>query len=86
MIDHKNKITYTGKELYDYAFQNGYMLDGKGTKLEKGVMSELTDVNGKPAKIRLSENGISVFIRKNHWLYLTLSMVRNYRRNKRMIY
>jgi hypothetical protein len=64
VIDHKNKITYTGKELYDYAFQNGYMLDGKGTKLEKGVMSELTDVNGKPAKIRLSENGISVFYKK----------------------
>lgn len=64
IVDHKNKVTYTGRELYDYAFQNGYMLDGKGTKLEKGVMSELTDVNGKPAKIRLSENGISVFYKK----------------------
>lgn len=64
VIDHKNKICYTGKELYEYALQNGYMLDGKGTKLEKGVMSGLTDVGGRPAKIRLTENGISVFYRK----------------------
>lgn len=64
VIDHKNKICYTGKELYDYALQNGYLLDGKGTQLEKGVLSALTDVKGKPAKIRLTENGISIHYRK----------------------
>lgn len=63
-IDHKNKICYTGKELYEYALQNGYILDGKGTQLEKGVMSGLTDIEGRTAKIRLTENGISVFYRK----------------------
>ena len=64
IIDHKNKICYTGKELYEYALQNGYILDGKGTQLEKGVMSGLTDIEGRTAKIRLTENGISVFYRK----------------------
>lgn len=64
IIDHKNKICYTGKELYEYAMQNGYILDGKGTQLEKGVMSGLTDIGGRTAKIRLTENGISVFYRK----------------------
>lgn len=64
IIDHKSKICYTGKELYEYALQNGYILDGKGTQLEKGVMSGLTDIEGRTAKIRLTENGISVFYRK----------------------
>lgn len=64
VIDHKNKISYTGKELYEYALQNGYQLDGKGTKLEKGVLSGLTDINGKPAKVRLHENGVSIIYRK----------------------
>lgn len=64
VIDHKNKICYTGKELYEYALQNGYILDGKGTQLEKGVLSALTDIKGKPAKVRLSENGISIHYRK----------------------
>lgn len=64
VIDHKNKISYTGKELYDYAFENGYVLNGKGTKLEKGVLSDLTDVKGKPAKLRLTEKGVSIFYRK----------------------
>lgn len=86
MIDHKNKITYTGKELYDYAFQNGYMLDGKGTKLEKGVMSELTDVNGKPAKIRLSENGISVFYKKESLVIPDSIYGKKLSQKQRMIY
>lgn len=64
IIDHKNKICYTGKDFYEYAFNNGYVLDGKGTKLEKGVLSELRDVKGKPAKLRLTEKGVSVFYRK----------------------
>ena len=64
VIDHKNKICYTGKELYEYALQNGYSLDGKGTKLEKGVLSGLTDINGKPAKVRLHEHGTSIIYRK----------------------
>ena len=64
VIDHKNKICYTGKELYEYALQNGYSLDGKGTKLEKGVLSGLMDINGKPAKVRLHEHGTSIIYRK----------------------
>lgn len=64
IIDHRNKICYTGKDFYEYAFNNGYILDGKGTKLEKGVLSDLTDVKGKPAKLRLTEKGVSVFYRK----------------------
>lgn len=64
VIDHKNKICYTGKDFYEYAFNNGYVLDGKGTKLEKGVLSDLTDVKGKSAKLRLTEKGVSVFYRK----------------------
>lgn len=64
VIDHKNKICYTGKELYEYALQNGYPLDGKGTKLEKGVLSGLMDINGKPAKVRLQEHGVSIIYRK----------------------
>lgn len=64
VIDHKSKICYTGKELYEYALQNGYQLDGKGTKLEKGVLSGLTDINGKLGKVRLQEDGISIMYRK----------------------
>lgn len=64
VIDHHNKICYTGKELYDYALDNGYLLNGQGTKLEKGVLSELTKVKGKPAKIRLTDNGTSIYYRK----------------------
>lgn len=44
--------------------QNGYSLDGKGTKLEKGVLSGLMDINGKPAKVRLHEHGTSIIYRK----------------------
>lgn len=64
IIDHKNKICYTGKELYEYALQNDYILDGKGTRLEKGVLSGLTNIDGKPAKVRLTENGVSIVYRK----------------------
>lgn len=64
IIDHRNKICYTGKELYEYALQNDYLLDGKGTRLEKGVLSGLTNIDGKPAKVRLTENGVSIVYRK----------------------
>lgn len=64
VIDHKNKVCYTGKELYEYALQNNYILDGKGTQLEKGVYSDLTNIYGKQAKVRLTENGLSVVYRK----------------------
>lgn len=64
IIDHKNKVCYTGNSLYNYAFDKGYRLDGQGGKLEKGVMSEMTEINGKQAKIRLNENGIAIFYRK----------------------
>lgn len=64
IIDHNKKVCYTGQELYEYAYKNGNMLDGKGTKLEKGIMSDLMDIGDKKGKLRLNENGISVFYRK----------------------
>ena len=64
VIDHQHKICYTGKALYDYATENGYLLDGNGTKLEKGELSKLTKINGKQAKIRLTENGKAIFYKK----------------------
>lgn len=64
VIDHKNKVCYTGNSLYNYAFDKGYTLDGKGGKLEKGIMSEMTEINGQQAKMRLNENGIAIFYRK----------------------
>ena len=35
-----------------------------GTKLEKGVMSDLMEIHGKPGKLRFNDDGISVFYRK----------------------
>lgn len=64
IIDHTNKICYTGKEFYNYALQNCYLLDGKGTKLDRGVLSDMTEVKGKPAKIRMTEKGTSIFYKK----------------------
>lgn len=64
VIDHKNRMSYTGKDLYEYALLNGYQLDGKGSKLEKGELSKLTEINGKPGKIRLQEEGVSIMYRK----------------------
>lgn len=64
IVDHTNKVVYTGKSLYDHAFKNGYILDGKGTQLEKGVMSEMMNPNGKPGKLRFTDNGVSVFYRR----------------------
>lgn len=64
VIDHNNKICYTGEELYKYANENKYLLDGQGTILKDGIMSDLTQINGKAAKARLTKNGISIFYRK----------------------
>ena len=64
IIDHNRKVCYTGQELYEYAHNTGNLLDGKGTKLEKGIMSDLMDIGEKKGKLRMSENGISVFYRK----------------------
>ena len=35
VIDHRLKVCYTGQSLYEYAYKQGNILDGKGTKLEK---------------------------------------------------
>lgn len=64
IIDHNRKVCYTGQELYEYEHNTGNLLDGKGTKLEKGIMSDLMDIGEKKGKLRMSENGISVFYRK----------------------
>lgn len=64
VIDHENKICYTGKELYKYANDNNYLLDGRGTILKEGVLSEMTEIGGKPAKVRLSKDSITIFERK----------------------
>lgn len=47
IIDHNRKVCYTGQELYEYAHNTGNLLDGKGTKLEKGIMSDLMDIGEK---------------------------------------
>lgn len=64
IIDHQNKICHTGKELYDYALENGFLLDGKGSKMSDNTFSQLVTHNGKTGKIRYSENGISIFYKK----------------------
>lgn len=64
VIDHRSKVCYTGKELYDYALQNRYLLDGKGSKAPENSMSELIRHNGKQAKLRYTENGVSIFYKK----------------------
>lgn len=64
VIDHRLKVCYTGQSLYEYAYKQGNILDGKGTKLEKGIMSDLMEIHGKPGKLRLNDDGISVFYRK----------------------
>lgn len=64
VIDHRLKVCYTGQALYEYAYRQGNILDGKGTKLEKGIMSDLMEINDKPGKLRFSDNGISLFYRK----------------------
>lgn len=64
VIDHRLKVCYTGQSLYEYAYKQGNILDGKGTKLEKGVMSDLMEIHGKPGKLRFNDDGISVFYRK----------------------
>lgn len=64
VIDHNNKVCYTGRELFDYAIENGYLLDGKGTKVPEKGMSKLLSHNGKPAKVRYTANGISIHYKK----------------------
>ena len=64
VIDHRLKVCYTGQSLYEYAYKQGNILDGKGTKLEKGIMSDLMEIHGKPGKLRFNDDGISVFYRK----------------------
>lgn len=64
IIDHDKKVCYTGKSLYEHAFEHAYQLDGKGSQLEEGVLSELKQVNGKSAKLRLNKNGMEVYYRK----------------------
>lgn len=64
IIDHNNKVCYTGRELFDYAIEKGYLLDGKGTKMPENGMSPLMSYNGKPAKVRYSANGISIYYKK----------------------
>ncbi|CAK7039838.1 MAG: hypothetical protein PEPC_01697 [Peptostreptococcus russellii] len=64
IIDHERKVCYTGKSLYEFAQGQQLLLDGTGTKLEEGVMSELTTVKSKPAKVRLQNGELRVYNRK----------------------
>ncbi len=34
VIDHENKVAYTGKELYEYAYDNNRILDGQGKRVD----------------------------------------------------
>jgi hypothetical protein len=64
IIDNEHKVCYSAKFMQDYANQEGYLLDGKGTKLERGIMSDMTMVNGQPAKVRLGANGVTIYFKK----------------------
>ena len=62
LIKEMEAIVFSGTKLnIDYYINN--ILDGKGTKLEKGVMSDLMEIHGKPGKLRFNDDGISVFYR-----------------------
>lgn len=64
IIDHDRKVCYTGQSLYEFAKEQQILLDGTGTKLEEGVMSDLTTVKGKPSKVRLQKGELRVYNRK----------------------
>ncbi|MDR0603569.1 MAG: DUF3945 domain-containing protein [Bacteroidales bacterium] len=70
IIDHEHKVCYTGKELYDYANKNGFLLDGSGSKLEPGEYSQLMDVNGTPTKFYRGKNGKISAIQKREELII----------------
>lgn len=56
IIDHNNKVSYTGKSLYDHAYENGFVLDGQGTQLAKDEYSKLQNIEGKKGKYYRGEN------------------------------
>lgn len=64
IIDHENRISYTGQSLYQFGYENGYIFDGKGTQLEEGQYSPLTTIDDRKAKVYRGKNGTSVFYSK----------------------
>ena len=53
IVDHENKVAISGIELLSSAHENGLLLDGKGTKLDVGEMSQLMSTkDGRLFKLR----------------------------------
>lgn len=86
IIDHRNRVCYTGKDFYEYALTNGYVLDGKGTKLEKGVLSDLTSVKGNRPSCALQTRAYRFSTTRKLWSYRTRFLARNFRKNRRRLF
>lgn len=56
IIDHENKVSYTGKSLYNFAYENDFILDGEGTQVEKGKESPIVNRKGKKGKYYRGHN------------------------------
>lgn len=83
VIDHRLKVCYTGQSLYEYAYKQGNILDGKGTKLEKGVMSDLMEIHGKPGKLRSTMTESPYSTAKRRWLSRTRCWERSWARKRK---
>lgn len=83
VIDHRLKVCYTGQSLYEYAYKQGNILDGKGTKLEKGIMSDLMEIHGKPGKLRLTMTESPYSTAKRRWLSRTRCWERSWARKRK---
>ena len=60
VIDLKNKISYTGARLYKHSFENGFILDGKGTQTDNDL-TELYKLTGNNKKIsRDKRNNVTI--------------------------
>ena len=56
VIDLENKVAINGGTLMHHAYENGFLLDGKGTKLEDGELSAII-VSKKGNKLKLRRVG-----------------------------
>lgn len=83
VIDHRLKVCYTGQSLYEYAYKQGNILDGKGTKLEKGVMSDLMEIHGKPGSSVSTMTESPYSTAKRRWLSRTRCWERSWARKRK---
>jgi hypothetical protein len=66
IIDHKNKISYTGSRLYKYGYENGFVLDGKGPQVDNDL-TEILNLTGGKGKLKKNKAG-NLTIESNHIL------------------